>query len=589
MTQETRTSEIDERPLPAQPATRRGGLPLVVVGLVVAVGTGAYFVGRGSATPPPRENISDISSSASESAEQNGAETGGSGETSEAKEGKASEGGAKETGEAGEAGKASESGVIKFDTEAAEAAGIRVEPVRFALSRDVLTAPGTVEVSPNRGAKVTPPAPGRIVQFLATIGDTVRAGQPLAVIDSAEVAAGVAAVREAQSGVQQASAQVQTAQAGADRARTRQSSAEAALKRQRELSRTGAFSQPSLQAAQNELTDAEAERDQALTALQAATTVASRAERLFKDELVARTELEQAQTAQKQEETRVGRAEKRVATARQAQQREERVFRGGLLSKQVVQTADAEVRAARAEVRQSEQEVAAARTALAGARTRLSATQESLRAVQGGGQTGKGASSRLTLRAPIGGVITARNVTLGEAVERGAEIFVIENLGAVVVEARVPEAEVARIQVGRPVEVTVASYPGIRFSGVVETIGGRVDEKTRSLPVRCLVSNPGGRLRPEMFAQVTLAVSGSGKGATSLAVPTSAIAQNGEERFVFVQVKDGYEKRVVRLGRKMGARIEILDGLKPGELVANEGVFVLKSESMKDELKGDED
>ncbi len=470
MTQETNTTEIDERPLPSKPASSRGGLPLVIAGLVVAVGTGAYFVGRGSATPPPRENVAAISSSASESAEQKGNEAGESGETGEASEGEANEGKAKETGEGGEA---SESGVIKFDAEAAEAAGIRVEPVRLALSRDVLTVPGTVEVSPNRGAKVTPPAPGRVVQFLATIGDTVRAGQPLAIIDSAEVAAGVAAVREAQSGVQQASAQVQTAQAGAARARTRQSSAESALARQRELSRTGAFSQPSLQAAQNELTDAEAERDQALTALQAAITVASRTERLFKEELVARTELEQAQTARRQEETRVARAEKRVATARQAQQREERVFRGGLLSKQVVQTADAEVRAARAEVRQSEQEVAAARTALQGARTRLSAAQESLRALQGGVQTNKGASSsRITLRAPIGGVITARSVTLGEAVERGAEVFVIENLGAVIVEAGVPEAEVARIRVGRPVEVTVASYPGTRFSGVVETIGG---------------------------------------------------------------------------------------------------------------------
>ncbi len=577
MTPETKTSEIEK------PAANRAGLPIAIAGLVVAVGTGAYFIGRGSATPSGK-NVSTLSSPASQSEKEESGKAEKSGETSEAKEGEA-----KEKGESGEASEGSKPGLIKFDADEALAAGIRVEPVGYSLSSNVLTVPGTVEVSPNRGAKVTAPVPGRVVQLLATIGDTVGAGQSLATIDSAEVAAGIAAVREAQSGIQQASAQVQTAQAGADRARTRQSSAEAALARQRQLSRTGSFSQPSLQAAQNELNDAEAERDQAQTALQAAVTVANRTERLFKDELVARAELEQSQTARRQEETRVARAEKRVATARQAQQREERVFREGLLSNQVVQTADAEVRAARAEVRHSEEEVAAARTALQGARTRLSATQESLRALQGGGQSTSRASSRITLRAPIGGVVTARNATLGEAVERGSEIFVIENLGAVVVEARVPEADVARLQVGRKVEVTVASYPGTRFSGVVETIGARVDEKTRSLPVRCMVSNPGGKLRPEMFAQVTLAVSGSGKGAKSLAVPTTAIAQNGEERFVFVQAKGGYEKRVVRLGRKMGARIEIIDGLKSGESIATAGVFVLKSESMKDELKGDED
>ena len=476
-------------------------------------------------------------------------------------------------------------GPVRLDAAAIRTAGIRVEPARFALSRDVLTVPGTVEVSPNRGAKITPPVPGKVVRILVNRGDTVRAGQSLVVLDSVEVAEAHARVRQAEANVQQAQAQTRTAQAGVQQTGTRLESARAALVRQRQLARTGAFSQPSLQAAQNELNTAQAEEQQAQTARQAATTTLLRTERLFREELVARAELEQAQTAVRQEQTRLEQARRRVAIARQALEREQKVFRGGLLTRQAIQIAEAEVRASQAEVRQAQREEQSAHTALRGARTNLSVARDNLHAVEGTGHA-EGSAGRLILHAPISGTVIDLHVTQGQAVERATELFEIENLNIVLVDANVPEADVSRVRVGQRAQVTVASYPGVRFTGAVQSIGSRVDTKTRTLPVRVLVPNPGGRLRPDMFARVSLGVGGASR---ALAVPASAIGEDGDERFVFVRAEDGgYEKRPVRVGKEMGTSIEVLSGVRAGEPIVVEGVFVLKSEGVKAELKGHE-
>ena len=545
--------------------TKRGlSMPLVLLGFL-AVALGAYFLGRGAAAPAPSASPAATTGVGHEGKEH--AEGEGHGE-----------------GEGHADGEEGHGGLIKLDPAAAKTAGIRVEPARYGLSQDVLSVPGTVEVSPKQGARITPPVPAKVVRILVDRGQSVRAGQPLVILDSVEVAEAHAAVRQAQSGVQQARAGVQTAQARVQQTRTRLESAQSALARQRQLAQTGAFSQPSLQAAQNELNEAQAELTQAQTALQAQTTILQRTERLFKEQLVARAELEQAQTARRQEETRLEQAKKRVAIAEQALLREQKVFRGGLLSRQAIQTAEAEVRAAQGDVRQAQKEEEAARTALTGAHTSLSVAGANLHAVEGEGHS-EGGAGRLTLYAPIGGTVIDLHATQGQAVERATELFEIENLSSVLVEANVPEGDVARVRVGQRAEITVPSYAGMRFPGVVQSLGSRVDEKTRTLPVRVLVQNPGGRLRPEMFARVSLGV---GSRASSVMVPASAIGEDGVERFVFVAENGGYERRAVRVGKTNGSTVEVLNGVRPGEPVVTQGVFVLKSEAVKSELKGHE-
>ncbi len=497
--------------------------------------------------------------------------------------------------------------VVKLSEEAVKTAGIRVEPVKVAPFGENLSVPGTVEVSANRGAKVTPPTPGKIVRLLAQPGDVVRAGQALAVIDSFEVAQAQAAVRLAEAGIQQtrsgiqiagaetdqARAGVRQSEAEVEQARTRQRSAQTALKRQQDLAAAGVFSQPSLQAAESEVSTAQAELSQAKNALQTQTLSFQRAERLFTAELVARAELEQTQAEQQRSRTEVERAQNRLSTANQTVERERKIAKAGLLNAREVQTAEAEVRAAQADVQKALQSVsraqqdvrraskgeAAARTALRGAESGMAASRANLAALAG---TGAGGGGLVTIAAPIGGTVTERQATLGQAVDRAAVLFVIENLNTVLVNAHVPENDVARVRIGSRVEVTVPAYPRERFLGVVQSVAGSMDEKTRSLPVRCLVENPRGYLRPDMFAKVNLTV---GSRSNGLVVPASALDTSGEKPAVYVEEGGGFARREVSVGRRTETSVEITSGLKQDERVVVDGVFILKSEGKKGELK----
>ncbi len=504
--------------------------------------------------------------------------------------------------------KPAENGLIKLSEVAAKTAGLRVEIVRFAPMGEGLTVPGTVELSPNRSAKVTPPASGKVVRLLVNPGDSVRTGQPLVVLDGYEVAQGHAAVGQAEASVQQARAGVQTAEAetaqaraGVDQAqsdiglaRTKQASAEIAVQRQRDLAKAGAFSQAPLQAAQSELSEAQSGLLQAQTELQSHTVVLQRAERLFKEELVSRSELEQAQLEHRQDEARVQQAQTRASSAKQTVEREQRVFSGDLLTKQAVQTAEAEVRAAQGDVQKARQSFhraqkdvsralkgeQAAHTMLQGTEGGLRAARVNLFALEGAGHMEGG--GLFSVSSPISGVVTERAATIGESVERTTALLVIENLNTVTINANVPERDVARIRLGQRAQVTVPAYPNLSFPGIVQSIAGRVDEKTRALSVRCLVENRDGRLKPEMFARVILSV---GVQRNALSVPVSALEEDGADRLVYVKTGEGHMRRKVQIGRMSETAAEITEGIKPGEKIVVEGVFVLKSEANKSQLK----
>ena len=335
--------------------------------------------------------------------------------------------------------KPAENGLIKLSEEAEKTAGLRLETVRFSLQQEGLTIPGTVELSPNRSAKVTPPALGKVVRMLVNPGDSVRVGQALAILDSYEVAQAHAAVRQAESSIQQAQAGVQTAQAETaqvrssvqqaqgeiEQAQSKQASAETASNRQSDLAKAGAFSQAPLQTAQSELAEAQSGLLQAQTELQSHTVMMQRAERLFKDELISRSELEQAQLENRQDEAKVQQAKTRVESVKQTVAREQRIFQGDLLTKQAVQTAEAEVRAAKGDVQRAKQGFhraqqdllraqkgeQASHTTLRGADSGLNAARTNLYSLEGPGHL-EGVGGLITIAAPISGVVTERTATL---------------------------------------------------------------------------------------------------------------------------------------------------------------------------------
>lgn len=116
------------------------------------------------------------------------------------------------------------------------------------------------------------------------------------------------------------------------------------------------------------------------------------------------------------------------------------------------------------------------------------------------------ADYRVTILAPRAGHVTRKNVVEGQIVPEGYEMFVIADLSHVWVKAQIFEDQVAMLHAGQAVEATVDAYPGERFPGRVAFIDPELDPATRTIGVRYDLENPGHKLRPGMFATVTLRV-----------------------------------------------------------------------------------
>jgi len=188
------------------------------------------------------------------------------------------------------------------------------------------------------------------------------------------------------------------------------------------------------------------------------------------------------------------------------------------------------------------------------------------------------ASTRVVIGAPRSGVIVERNVSPGQVVAFGqsdtpVSLFVIADLSTMWVVADVYEPDVGRLALRQPVLVTLACCPGERYEGRVTYIAHAVDKDTRTLKVRVVVPNRGGKLRAEMFVRVAIET-----GTTRvLALPQSAVHRDGGEPFVLREKDAGqYERRAVKLGQELNGQIEILGGVGPGDRVAADGSILLK-------------
>jgi Cu(I)/Ag(I) efflux system membrane fusion protein len=204
-------------------------------------------------------------------------------------------------------------------------------------------------------------------------------------------------------------------------------------------------------------------------------------------------------------------------------------------------------------------------------------SDEHIRAVEASGKP----QARMTLTAPIGGVIAELGAREGMTVTPGAPLFRINGLGTVWIYAEVPENIASRVRPGTAVEARVASSPETALKGRVSAILPEINPATRTLKVRIELPNPGGRLVPGMFATVTFT---PGKGREVPIVPTEAVIQTGRRSVVIVALGDGKFAPVeVELGAEANGQTEIRKGLAPGQQVVVSGQFLIDSEAS---LKG---
>lgn len=182
------------------------------------------------------------------------------------------------------------------------------------------------------------------------------------------------------------------------------------------------------------------------------------------------------------------------------------------------------------------------------------------------------------LRSPIAGVVTERQANPGMEVrpDLAAPLFVVSNLAHLWVLIDLPERHLRKVEAGHPVAIEVDAYPGERFAGVIAKVGEVVDAASRRVQVRCDIANPAKKLKPEMYARVTLLVDERKR---AIRLNNTSLVTEGVSSFVFVEKASGtFEKRRVALDVQDRDFSYVASGLQRGERVVVSGALLLNSE-----------
>ncbi|MDB5806568.1 MAG: efflux transporter, family, subunit [Betaproteobacteria bacterium] len=183
----------------------------------------------------------------------------------------------------------------------------------------------------------------------------------------------------------------------------------------------------------------------------------------------------------------------------------------------------------------------------------------------------------LALRSPIAGIVADRKANPSQEVQPGSDpLFIVSNLSKLWVLVDLPERHLATVKAGLPVSVSVEAFPGESFRGVVSRVGQVVNADTRRVQVRCDLANPEGKLRPEMYARVTLLTE---EGKQAVRLPNTALVTEGLYSYVFIETAPRqFTKRRVKLAVQDREFSYASEGVAKGERVVIGGALLLQSE-----------
>lgn len=188
--------------------------------------------------------------------------------------------------------------------------------------------------------------------------------------------------------------------------------------------------------------------------------------------------------------------------------------------------------------------------------------QYEMEALQATANLAKLELSYTDVRAPITGVVSQRYVKVGNTIEAGEPTFQITSLEPLVSYLHVPEREYRRIEPGQTASIAVDAIQGMRFTGTVARISPVIDSLTGTFKITVEVSDSSRRLKPGMFARVSIVYD---RRENVLQIPRNAIIQEAGEPAVFVVDGETVQRRIVRTGYVEGGRIEIVEGLSDDE------------------------
>lgn len=187
------------------------------------------------------------------------------------------------------------------------------------------------------------------------------------------------------------------------------------------------------------------------------------------------------------------------------------------------------------------------------------------------------------LYSPANGYVIEKDAFAGKYILPGETLYRIADLSTVWVNAEVYEYEIPFIRVGQEARITLSYFPGEVFTGKAIYIYPYLDQASRTVAVRFELSNPHGKLKPNMYANVDIKVYVGKK----LAIRDEAVLDSGKRQIAFVDKGQGYfEPRELKLGAKVENYYEVLSGVKEGERVVTSANFLIDSESKLKEAAG---
>ena len=182
----------------------------------------------------------------------------------------------------------------------------------------------------------------------------------------------------------------------------------------------------------------------------------------------------------------------------------------------------------------------------------------------------------LEIDSPVSGYITEYNALPNLYAKPATRLYTIADLSTVWVFAEIFQSDMEQIRVGQRATVTSDAYPGRTFYGRVDFVYPEINMNTRTVKVRLVFRNPGLKLTPGMFVNVSLKIPLGRR----LAIPTGGVFHTGTRNIVFIDHGGGYlAPRDVTLGPRAGDYYSVLKGLKPGERIVTSANFLIDSES----------
>jgi membrane fusion protein (multidrug efflux system) len=190
----------------------------------------------------------------------------------------------------------------------------------------------------------------------------------------------------------------------------------------------------------------------------------------------------------------------------------------------------------------------------------------------------------LEVRAPFDGLLGLRQVSVGALVRPGDVITTLDDLSTIKVDFNIAEVHLPSVANGQNIRATSIAYPDETFEGKIVSIGSRVNPATRAIQIRANINNQDFKLRPGMLLQINL----QKKMLTTLTLPEASLLPVEDKHFVFVVNDEMVTRKQVSIGLRKPGKVQIVSGLKEGELVVIEGSLKLRDGSKVKLLNADE-